>query len=120
MFSGKVPDLSKNGFVSAPPVGSITTEDILRGLNTDQVILKIDVEGAECKVRLIKITWLGGQLSMWCQTFILYNGDLGEQNARFIIQPYLYGPHIWGPFGSPLSKWCKKLHYFLVRILLGK
>ena len=55
VFSGKVPALSKDGFVSAPPVGSITTEDSLRRLNTDQVILKIDVEGAECKVSLIKI-----------------------------------------------------------------
>ena len=36
--------------ISAPPVDSVTTVDILRSLHTEQVILKLDVEGFECQV----------------------------------------------------------------------
>ena len=36
--------------ISAPPVDSVTTVDILRSLHAEQVILKLDVEGFECQV----------------------------------------------------------------------
>ena len=41
--------------ISAPPVDSVTTVDILRSLHTEQVILKLDVEGFECQVTKVSL-----------------------------------------------------------------
>ena len=36
--------------ISAPPVDTVTTLEILKWINTKQIIMKIDIEGFECKV----------------------------------------------------------------------
>ena len=50
-FSGYVDGFTGQGVLSAPPVESVQTDDILKSLGVDQVVMKIDVEGSECKVR---------------------------------------------------------------------
>ena len=50
VFNGSVPPFTGRGTIAAPPVHSVTLEDILKSLEADQVIMKIDVEGSECQV----------------------------------------------------------------------
>ena len=50
-YSGYVDGFTAHGVLSAPPVDSVTTDDILKSLGVDQVVMKMDVEGSECKVR---------------------------------------------------------------------
>ena len=39
-----------------PPVQSVRVEDILEVIDADIIIMKIDIEGYECKVDIISFT----------------------------------------------------------------
>ena len=39
-----------------PPVQSVLLEDVLRVIRADTIVLKIDVEGYECKVGAVQYT----------------------------------------------------------------
>ena len=43
-------------FTSQPPVQSVRVEDILEVIDADIIIMKIDIEGYECKVDIISLT----------------------------------------------------------------
>ena len=55
-FSPKLGILCTEEFTSQPPVQSVRVEDILEVIDADIIIMKIDIEGYECKVDIISLT----------------------------------------------------------------
>ena len=52
----KTGNLCTEEFTLQPPVQSVRVEDILEAIDADIIIMKIDIEGYECKVDIISHT----------------------------------------------------------------
>ena len=48
-----------------PPVQSVRVEDILEAIDADIIIMKIDIEGYECKVDIISSTFIQYKLQKY-------------------------------------------------------
>ena len=55
-FHQNTGNLCTEEFTSQPPVQSVRVEDILEVIDADIIIMKIDIEGYECKVDIISLT----------------------------------------------------------------
>ena len=71
--------------VIGPPAVSVTTEDIFDSIDSDVVIIKIDVEGHECKVTSVALTRTALQM-IFLQA--LQHQILDQSTGKYV--PYIF------------------------------